>query len=260
MTRILVRLTFLILLLSFLPASAPSAGEAIVYAVPQIFASRLTGDAQVSANGSPEGTSFDLQDTLGLDQDVNTPGIEGFARILLVGHISFSHFRSQADGSARLDDPLEFNGETFAAGERVDTEIEMSRYKLLFGYNLGLKVVNIGFLGGAHLVDLDARMEGAGHEEQEDLRLPVPAVGVSIGIHPLKWLALHGELSGFSVTVSGFRTRLLDGYAGVDFLLASKVGLGLGYRYFLLEAEDDDEGDSVDLAQRGAYAGLSLHL
>jgi hypothetical protein len=254
------RFIALSLFLSLLPAGAPSAGEAIFYAVPQIFASRLTGDAQVSAGGAAGGTVFDLEDTLGIDPDVNTPGIDGFARIALVGHISFSHFRSEADGSARLEEALEFDGETFLAGERVETDLEMSRSKLLFGYNLGLKVVNIGFLGGAHLVDLNARISGPGREEEEDLRLPVPAIGISVGVHPIKWLAVHGELSGFHITVSGFRTRLLDGFAGVDFLLASKIGLSLGYRYFLLDAEDDSEGDSVDLAQRGAFAGLSVHL
>lgn len=259
MTLMPVRLILIATLLALMSAGSSSAGEATFYAVPQYFASRLTGDAQVSG-GSVDGTHFDLQDTLDVDRDVTTPGIEGFANILVVGHISFSHFRSEADGSARLEAPLEFNGESFAAGERVDTTIEFNRSKLLFGYSLGLKVVTIGFLGGAHLVNLTAKVEGAGHEESEDMNLPIPVVGVSLGVHPLKWLALHGELSGLSVTVSGVHARLLEGFAGVDLLAASKVGISLGYRHFVLDADDKDEGDAVDLAQRGAYAGLSIHL
>jgi hypothetical protein len=258
MTTILKR-SILTALICLAAAGLARAGEARIYLSPQIAQTHLTGSAQVSDSGPLEGTSFDLEDTLDVDPEVRMTGIEGFARILF-GRISFGYYEGEAEGSTRLDELVLFNGEPFLPGERVDSTIDMRRYKLLFGYDLGLKVVNIGFMGGAQVIDLDASLEASLHEEQEDVRLPVPVIGVSLAAHPIGWLNIHSELSGLSVTVSGVRTRLLDGFAGVDFLAFSKVGVSLGYRYFTLDAEDDDEGDAIDLSQRGVYAGVTLHL
>lgn len=246
-------------LIAILGAGPAWAGEARLYLMPWAFTGTLEGEARVS--GGDSGTDFDLEDTLGLDTDEVVYGIDGFFKFL-GSRIEFSIGGATYEGEAALNADLTFNGVTFGAGETLATEIEMQRSRLLYGFDFNFKVVNVGFILGGHLVDIDAtlRSRTTGVTEQEDLRLPIPAVGATLGIHPISWIAVHAELSGLSVTISGIETRLLDGFAGVDILLAGKVGLSAGYRYFTLEATDDDEDDHLDIEQIGPYIGLAVHL
>jgi len=124
-----------------------------------------------------------------------------------------------------------------------------------------VKIVNVGFLIGGHMVDVDARVKSTSTGRQkEDLRAPVPVVGVTLGIHPIPQIAIHAQASGMSVTVSDVKAKLIDGFVGVHYLPIPKFGLVAGYRYFSLDAEDKDEEDRVDIKQRGPYAGIALHL
>ena len=247
--------------ITLMTAAPAVAGEARIYIAPQYVMSHLSGEATVSGGESLPGTEFDLEDTLGVDPDVTAGTIEGFLKFLGT-RLSFGYSHTNTDGEAVLDDPLVFDGEPFIPGERIRTEIDMKRYKLLFGYDFSLKVVNAGFLVGAHLIDIEGDIDSLTlpHNQTADLNLPVPAVGGTLGIHPLGWLAIHGELTGMSANISGVRTKLIDGYAGVDFLFAAKAGIGIGYRYFVLDGEDEDEGNAVDIVQRGVYASVSVHL
>ncbi|MGH9867205.1 MAG: hypothetical protein ACREAA_03450 [Candidatus Polarisedimenticolia bacterium] len=246
--------------LVFLLASSPAlAGEARLYIAPQYVQTHLTGDARVSGDTGVPPTTFSLEDTLGVDPDVPAPTVEGFVKFL-GARLSFGWTHSEADGRTTLDELVVFDGGAFLPGQTVETQIDMTRYKLLFGGDFGVKVVNGGFLVGAQLIDISAELTSSTLEEEESMRLPLPAVGGFIGVHPVDWLAIHAELTGISVTLSDVHTKMLDGFAGIDFLLASRVGLGVGYRYFMLDADDEDEDNAVDLVQRGVYVGLSLHL
>jgi hypothetical protein len=251
--------TILMTALAAMTALPAMAGEARFYLAPQYAQTHFSGSARVSGDTGIPPTDFNLEDTLDVDPEVGTGAIEGWVKIF-GSRIAFGYNSLEADGETVLTDLVSFDGGVFLPGQSVATDIEMTRYKLLFGYDFGVKVVNAGFLVGAQYIDLSAEMRSALATEQENMSLPVPVVGGSIGIHPLGWLAIHAELTGMSVTVDDIRTKLLDGFAGVDFLLASRVGFGIGYRYFMLDAEDRDEDNAVDLVQRGVYAGVSLHL
>ena len=245
------------LLTPAMTAAHVTAGEAHLYLAPYYFDSRLTGDGRVSDGTS--GSDFDLEDTLGIEPGETARGIDGFVSFL-GNRIEFSYSSVNMEGRQDLAEDLVFDGTTFPDQEKIESEVDLTRYKLMYGFHFDLKVVNVGFVVGAHLVDIDARVSGAGSEEEKSLRVPVPVVGATLGIHPISRLAIHAEVSGFSITVSGVEAKLVDGYAGLDFLFLPHFGVTAGYRYFLLDAKDDDEEDDIDLVQRGAYAGLVLHL
>jgi len=239
-------------------ATGPQAGEAHVYIAPYAFDSRFTGEGQVSGGNS--GTDFDLEDTLGIDPKEMVTGLDGFVK-LLGSRIDFGYNKGDYDGRERLSGSLVFNGITYGAGETVRSSIDMTHYRLMYGFDFGLKVVNVGFLVGGHLVDVDARVKSsATGSEKENLRAPIPAVGVSLGVHPISQIAIHAQVSGLSVTVSGIKAKLIDGFAGIHYLPIPKLGIVAGYRYFIFDAEDKDEEDKVDIKQRGPYAGIALHL
>ena len=219
----------------------------------------LTGDGRIS--GGQSGTDFDLEDTLGIDPDEKLVGVDGFFKFL-GSRIEFGYNQGEYSGVETLDSSFVINGITFNASERVRTDIDLKRYKLLYGFDFSLKVVNVGFVVGGHLIDADVRVRSSssGTRERDDLRLPVPVLGVTLGVHPISALAIHAELTGMSVTISGIDGTLLEGFAGIHWLFVPKVGLVAGYRHFHLDAADDDEDNRIDVTQRGPYAGLALHL
>lgn len=253
-TRPVVLLAALLLL----APSAAQGGEAHLYVAPYFHASSLTGDGQIS--GGAGGTAFDLEDTLGIDPDERIVGGDAFFQFL-GNRISVGYSQGEYGGRETLGSDLVFNGETFPSSERVTTEVDWKRYRLNYGFDFSLKVVNIGFLVGADVIDADMRIRSSsGLEEREDLRAPIPVVGVRLGVHPISQIAIHAEVSGFKATVSGIESTLLDGFVGLHYLFVPKVGLVAGYRHFRLEATDDDEDDRIDVTQSGPYAGLALHL
>jgi hypothetical protein len=257
-THTAARLVAVLILFFIVGATAAAAGEAHLYLAPYGFASRFTGDGQVSGNSS--GTRFDLEDTLGIDPKDTAAGVDGFVK-LLGSRIDFGYSKGSYEGSEKLSDPLVFNDVTYGSGERVRSKIDFTHYRLMYGFDFGLKVVNVGFLIGGHLVDAEARVKSTlSGSEHDTLRAPVPAVGVTLGVHPISKLAIHAQVSGMSVTISSVKAKLIDGFAGVNYLPIPKLGVVAGYRYFVLDAEDKDEQDKVNITQRGPYAGIALHL
>ncbi len=233
------------------------AGEAHVYLAPYAFDSSLTGTALVS--GGKSGTEFDLEDTLGLDPDDTVRGLDGFVK-LAGSRIAFGYNSGSYDGGTRLSDDLVFDGTTFPSGAKVDPEIDMKRYKLMYGFDFSFAVVNVGFLVGGQYVDIDSRLKSAGLSKSESLRAPIPAVGATLGIHPVSQLAIHAEITGFHAKVSGVDATMVDAFAGVDYLFVPFFGISAGYRYFALDATDEDQENMVDIKQRGPFVALVLHL
>lgn len=251
-----ILLTTLLLLIA--GTATARAGEAHIYLAPYAFDSRFTGTGQVS--GGSSGTEFDLEDTLGVDPKETISGLDGFVKFL-GSRIDFGYGHGSYSGSEKLSDPLVFNGVTYSPAEKVSSDIDFTHYRLMYGFDFGLKIVNVGFLVGGHYIEAEARVKSTPTgEEQETLRGPVPAVGVTLGIHPISQLAIHAQVSGLSVTVSDIKAKLIDGFAGVHYFPIPKIGVMIGYRYFVLDAEDKDEENKIDIVQRGPYAGIALHL
>ena len=249
-------------MIGLLPLSSiglAGAGEARLYLAPYVYPSNLSGEAQVT--DSVTGTMFDLEDTLGMDPHETVIGVDGFVKFL-GSRINFGYSQSEHSGDTRLEETVTFNDQTFTVGDRVRSDLELKRYKLMYGFDFGLKVVNVGILVGAQGVDASARLrsEVSGLRETEEFRGAIPVLGVTLGIHPVSKIAIHAEASGLSLTISGVKVKLIDAFAGVDWYFVPKIGLKAGYRYFLLDAEDDDESDGLELDQNGPFVGLAVHL
>ena len=236
-------------------APATVAGEAHFYIVPYFQNTSFNGDGMVDG-----GTNFNFEDTLGLESDQVFSGVEGFGKFF-GQRIQFSYHSDDTSGSETLSSDLIFNGATFGAGERISTKMDMERWELMYGFDLGFKVVNFGFLFGAQVVDINAAVDSSsGLDEEEDFHLPMPVIGFTFAAHPIDKLAIHVKVSGMSATVSNIDATLIDGFVGIDYYVVWKLGLSVGYRAFILDATDDDTNTMVDMNQTGPYLGLSLHL
>ena len=234
------------------------AGEARLYVAPYFQASQLTADGRVS--GSAGGTDFNLDETLGVDPSQSLVGVDLFVKFFGM-RFQASYFSDDVSGSETLADDFAFDDVLFGTGEKIETELEMERYEGLLGFDFGAIVVNAGILGGVQVINIDSTIASeTGGVEEKSLHLPIPVLGATLGIHPMDKLAIHAKVSGMAAKVSGVDAKLFDGFVGVDWYFVPKFGLTLGYKSFIFDAEDEDEGNDVDMNQTGPYAGLSFHL
>lgn len=238
--------------------SPVAAGEARLYVAPYFQASQLTADGRVS--GSAGGTDFNLEETLGVDPDQSLAGLDFFVKFLGM-RFQASYNKDESSGSETLSDDFAFEDTLFGSGDEVETELKLERYEGLLGFDFGAVVVNAGFLAGVQVINLDSSIvSDTGTLEEKDLHLPIPVIGATLGIHPGDKLAIHAKITGMAANVSGIDAKLFDGFVGLDYYFIPKFGLTIGYKAFILDAEDEDEGNEVDMNQTGPYAGLSFHL
>ena len=239
-------------------ASVATAGEARVYVAPYFQASQLTGDGRVS--GSAGGSDFNLEETLGVDPDQSLAGLDFFVKFLGM-RFQASYNKDESSGSETLSEDFAFEDTNFGTGEKVETELKLERYEGLLGFDFGAVVVTAGFLAGVQVVNLDSSIvSDTGALEEKDLHLPIPVIGATLGIHPGDKLAIHAKVTGMAANVSGIDAKLFDGFVSLDYYFVPKFGLTIGYKAFILDAKDEDEGNEVDMNQTGPYAGLSFHL
>lgn len=249
-------LTFILFVIT--SATLAAAGEARFYVAPYFQASQLTADGRVS--GTAGGTDFNLEETLGVDPAQNLAGLDLFVKFLGM-RFQASYNNDESSGSERLTADLEFEDTVFGTGERVETDLKLERYEGLLGFDFGALVVNAGFLAGVQVVNLDSTIESeTGGLEEKSLHLPMPVIGATLGIHPMDKLAIHAKVSGMAANVSDIDAKLFDGFVAIDYYFLPKFGLTVGFKSFILDAVDEDEGNEVDMNQTGPYAGLSFHL
>jgi hypothetical protein len=222
------------------------------------FDNTLSGTGSIDDHGVP-GTGFDFKDTLGID-DHDTSGAARFwFRWGKKNRLFFDYTTTSHSGSVVLDQPLVFNGTTYAAGERFDSDVKLDLYQARYRYSfLNLKVVELGLgLGlneGHFKMDAEGSVNGA---ESVDRSLPFPTVAAGVVIKPLPAFHIRLEGDGVSATVSGDHIRFVDWRAQVEWYFLHFFGVVAGYRSIDADVRTESDGE-VDIQYKGPYAGLGV--
>ena len=223
-----------------------------------VFDNTLSGTGTIDGNGVP-GTEFDVRDTLGID-DHDTSGAARFwFRWGKKNRLFFDYTTTSHSGSAVLSQPLVFNGTTYAAGERFDSDVKLDLYQARYRYSfLNLKVVELGL--GLGLNEGHFKMDAVGSTsgaESVDRSLPFPTVAAGVVIKPLPGFHIRLEGDGVSATVSGDHIRFVDWRAQVEWYFLHFFGVVAGYRSIDADVRTESDGE-VDIQYKGPYAGLGV--
>lgn len=226
-----------------------------------LWQSRLGGDGSTTPGGS--NASFDWDSTLGLDTKEVVSTFEAFLRVRGSRFIlGIEHGKYEGDKTLSRD--LVYNGVTFPAGGKLETELDFKRRRVLYGGPLVEdERLAIGYLIGLDAYEMESkpRMDrpiGPGGQEV-DLQSKVPVVGASLTFYPTARLRLYAQLAGMSIDRGGVDSRMLTGYGVAEYTILSEyVAIAFGYRYSSLESSDDTENAELKMEQQGPYAGLTL--
>jgi hypothetical protein len=215
-----------------------------------------SGDVAVSADGIT-GTTLDVEDDLSLDDSEDyfleaALQLGSFRLFAAYLPISFS-------GNSVLDRDIDFNGETFVQGSRVETDVDIDIYEAgLAWYLLNIDDmpvrVQFGPEATVKYVDAQARMQDgtSGINESDSFGAPVPTIGARARVAIGDSLGAVGRVGYMEYGSNSF----LDVDAQVEFSPLPMVGLFAGYRY--LDVDLDENDVMIDATFSGPHAGAFI--
>lgn len=211
----------------------------------------------VASSAGLTGTVVDPVDTLGVDQEQNA--FEARAGLTFFGRHKFriGYLPLSFDGDRTLTQTINFQGQTYSAGFRVLTNLDVKILRA--GYEFDFFKSAVGYLGvliEVHYFDGEARIrrDTGSPDERADFRVPVPVIGLGFRAYPItRIISVGAELVGI---YAGDKGHYLDGEASITFSPWPFVEFTGGYRVIDLQGEDGD--DTIDLFLHGPFASFTV--
>lgn len=213
-------------------------------------------DSTVKIVENDIGTDVKLVDDLGFDEKEDFGEARGQVKFFGKHKFNFSYLPLKWDADTTLTRTIEFNGQTYTAGTRVQSKLEMKMFK--GGYEYDLIANRFGFLGftlDVLLTDFYMEMKAPSMalDEKYDATVPIPMIGLSGRVIPIKWVSVTGKISGLPMGKYGY---ILDAEASLDINPVKYVGISVGYRFLKMDLEYDD--NKADFKLDGPFAALKV--
>ena len=217
-----------------------------------IGASHWSPTVTSSSNNSDSG-SIDLVD----DLDVEDPGQSSMVIILehpivALPNIRYQGYELDSSGTSTLDTDLNFNGETFASGNRVTSTLDLSHDDIVLYYELLDNWVSLDL--GVDLKRFDGEISvNGGINTSVDVDETIPLLYLSARFE----LPYNGFYVGANINADFINLGLSDSSAqDSTIMLGYESGNGLGveggFKYFSLQLDDANNLDT-DLEYDGIY-------
>lgn len=174
-------------------------------------------DAEMRSDGTTGlGTNINLKENLAVGKEA-FPAVEAFAG---VGrhHWGLTYTPMSYSGSKTLATPVVFNGQTFATGTHVASDLKLRMLDLEYRYTaLDMKNILAGFsldlIGQIKYIDSEAKIAATatGIEGRHSVGLPIPMVGIgaNAGIL-LNILEARAKITGIAYSGNYLYETLVD--------------------------------------------------
>jgi len=204
-----------------------------------------------------KGDVVDIEDDLGIDDD------DGFFAEAALHLGDFRLFASYLpisfSGSSILSMDLDFNGETFFEGRRIDSDFDIDIYEAGLAWflinidDLPLRI-QVGPEMAVKYIDTRIEMKDKGFDLQdsESVGVPIPSLGARARIAVADCLGVVGR-TGY-LKYKG--NSLTDVDVQIEYSPVPMVGVFAGYRY--LDMDIDEDGLVLDASFSGPHAGALI--
>jgi len=174
--------------------------------------------------------------------------------------IRLAYTQAGFEGDEYLNRTIEFDGQTFPVGTRVETDVKVRYLRLGWAWqfiDIGKGAVKLGTLlegkGFWGKVSLEAPDLSIPVRESKKFLFGLPTIGVALDINPHKMVNIFGEISGLTAGRYGYTYDAEAGIKLIPFKFFSIVG---GYRIFDVKAKHNS--DYAKLRLHGPFAGATL--
>ena len=239
----------LLLLSSLLAATGAQAADATDYLNQKLwvqigaFRPSISSHIQVDrSNSGAAGTDLHLEDELGLAEHKTLGTLLVGARFGDRWRAEFEYFslKRSADKTL-LETEIVVDDTTFPVSASVDSEFDSKVARASVGYSFyKTDEAEAGAVAGLHVTRFKFVVEGLGQvdgstvavrREEAAHTVPLPTIGVygTYAFAP-SWLA-SGRADAFAIDYKGYKGRLLNFQANVQYRFTGNFALGVGYRY-----------------------------
>ena len=202
------------------------------------------------------GTDIKAVDDLGFDQEKGFGEGRLQIKIFRYHKLNFSYIPLKWEGDKVITQNIQFSGQTYPAGTRVQSEMDVKMLKggyeyEFFGGWLGFFAATIEVL----VVDACMRLNapGSGIDRKEHRAIPIPMIGLNSRLHVGKYLDLTAKISGLPAGQYGY---IYDLDGSLDINPIKYVGISLGYRFLGARAKYED--NLVKIWLTGPFASLNI--
>jgi hypothetical protein len=208
------------------------------------------------SSGNVKGTSVDMDD-LGFDDSEN---------YLVEAALKFGSFRLYAaympvsfSGDEVLTQDINFNGETYIAGSKVDSDLNIDLYQAgLAWYLIDVDDLPVRLQLGPELsalyIKADAKMKENVYNlnESDSINMPLATIGLRGRLALGDYLGVAGRVGYLGYDGNTF----IDADAQVEFSPIPMLGLFAGYRY--LDIDIDESDVLINATFTGPFAGAMV--
>jgi hypothetical protein len=249
---IAVFFTLALLICFAMPVGAFEIGGRALY-----WLSSFETDIKVDDSGVT-GDNLNLKDTLGVE-DEYFPSFE-----LFVGHgrhhLNVAYTPIEFSGSTLLTQKITFNGQTFATGSKVDTNLQLNMFDLEYRYAfLDTENILAGFslslIGQIKYIDGEAKINAPASNTGSDFTFRVPLPMLGLGAH----IGILHDLLEARVKVTGIAyssNYLYEALADLSYTPFPFLDIHAGYKTIRLKIDHSDL--LLDSEFAGPFVGLTV--
>jgi hypothetical protein len=238
------------------PPTRPPGENYTIEVEGRMWNAKLDSTVKIVDNGI--GADVNLVNDLGFEERKNF--FEGRLQIKFARKHKFTleYIPLKWDADKVLTRTIQINGQTYVAGTRVQSSLDLQFFK--GGYEYDFLAGSAGFLG----FTLDVLVAHAKTQVKapdlvpiidvnEDRTAPIPMIGLIGRVYPIKWVNLTAKASGLPAGSYGY---VFDGEASININPIRYLGISGGYRYFMIDVKYND--NSLDYRLDGPFVGVSL--
>jgi hypothetical protein len=221
-----------------------------------LLSSNLDTDLRIDPTLATPGTQINGEDDLGLDDSDLLPLAE---LTLLPGDrhlIRLSGFGLRRSAQKTIERTIVFDEQTYLAGERVDSTLNLTMLGLTYGYSvIKTRRADIALTFGIQVIEVEANavVRSRVVREAETGVTPLPLAGIEGRFDFNQRWSAEARVQYLSVEFDEIDGTVLDARAALTWRKNPHLVFGLGYRQFAVEVDSRDDGTPglVDLQMAG---------
>jgi hypothetical protein len=252
-----------VLFLSATPAFAQD--EHVGFRVREWFA-RMSGTIE-GDDGSGNSTQIDLAGDLGLGDRNLTHEIQAYLRIPVLGRIYLGWWEAHDTGSEMLSRSINYNGFTYNASDRIDSEVTLDVAYLTYEFafptiplgdllklELAIQAGIRGLRGAGSIRDTSGGFSGS-----QRGTVGLPTLGGHVTLELLSYVRAEAEVLGLKFSYGGYSMHYIEAYGEVVAEPLPWIFAGVGYKYVNLNLHHSGtQMFDLDVGVAGLYLTVGI--
>lgn len=210
------------------------------------------------------GEAIHLEETFHLARRHTRPRLDGMLRIGNRHRLVFNHYDLERSRSIRLEEEIEFDGQTFVIDTEVGGRFDFTLATLSYEYAVvETPALLVGAQIGAHWAEARVGIRSDGEplaEAAVRAEGGSPALGLRVLGRPGQHWRFGGYLQAFQADIGDVDARFTRAGVFAEYRFTPHLGLQLGHDWFRLKADYTKRrwNGRLDLQIKGPTAGLTF--